>query len=119
MTPTELADKICAYVRKEGMDYVSQAQLIARFGDELRGDRLMEVPSKHLVLFVGCSQLFADAVHIIEGESPQRVYLETCDYLVMLTDGCPVPLDMPTAKKVPKGGYKTNHFVPICFRPGP
>jgi|SRR5262245_25989569 len=118
MTPEELADRIADFVSRS--DYVSQGELINRFGDSLRGATQVYLNPVNVVLFVGCSELFADAVCILQQERPPRVVIAPAHPMVLFIDGCPVPAKMPWMKgRPPKGGYKRPRFAPVCFRPAP
>jgi hypothetical protein len=112
-----LADQIAGYVEKT--DWVSQAEIINRFGGEaLCGDVMLSMDEMNVALFVGASQLFADAVMLLQAERPKRVVLVPCSFLTLLIDGCPIPATMPLATKKPRGGrFKKTHFLPTCFRP--
>src|SRR3990167_11454362 len=108
MTPKELADKIAEYVQRS--DWVSQGELINHLGEELRGECSLTTTG-NVVLFVGASELFCDAVKLLQDERPHRIELAAINFLCLLIDGCPIPAGMPMAKKPPKNGYKTPHFA--------
>lgn len=112
MTKEELADRIAERVYK--YDWVSQGELINCCGASLRGDMLLKLGASNIVLFVGCSELFLDALEVLRTEITSRVKLAPASMLVMMCDGCPIP-NMPLAKRPPVGGYKKEHYIPTCF----
>jgi hypothetical protein len=66
----------------------------------------------NLVLWAGMSQQFCDVIHAVRASN--AVELVPDSYLSYLVDG--MTLRMPLAKRPPPGGYKTEHWAPVCFR---
>jgi hypothetical protein len=117
MTAQELADAIAEYVGHN--DYVSHGDLLHHFGAALKGRQAVCNDIFNVVLFAGCSDLFADAVLLLLSERPRRVLPAPLSMLRTALDGTPRPRGMPRAKggRPPEGGYKKTRFAPICFRP--
>ena len=117
MTAQQLADKFAEYISKT--DWVSHGELLNRHADlPLRGDCSLILEGANVALFVGCSELFCDAIAILREEKPSRVVIAPCHSLVLFIDGCPMPAKMKWMKgRPPKGGYKQTRFAPVCFRP--
>lgn len=68
-----------------------------------------------MVLFVGASEEFADAINLLREETPARVVLRPIEFICLLVDGAPIPANMPLALRPPRGGYKKPHFAAVCF----
>lgn len=79
-----------------------------------KGRIALEIGSHpNLILWSGMSQDWADVMK--EVQATGLVTIEPASLLVYMIDGA-VP-DMPVAKRLPKGGYATEHWAPVCFRP--
>ena len=112
-----LSDAIEAYVRT--YDWVTFPELMRRLGGILDAEKLPSITGKidleicpNIILWVGMSQSFADAVLQLQQE--KRICPWPTDSLTYLFDGG--ALKIPVAKRVPKNGYKKEHWLPVCFR---
>ena len=114
MDKTNLADEIVK-ITEELRGSVTHGTLISRFGDRVLGDCELSLHPMNIVIFAGASQEFCDAVGQLKNENPKRVTIRPIELFCLVIDGCPIPHDMPIAKRPPKGGYKKPHFAPTCF----
>lgn len=112
MKATEIADTIAELCQVDSS--VTHGTLCNRLGDDVRGDIQVSI-GENLVVFVGASEAFADAVQLLGTETPARVVLRPIEFLCLLIDGCPIPAKMPPARRPPPQGYKTPHFMSVCF----
>lgn len=107
----DLAGAIVEYVRH--YDYVSFPELLRRlepFAD-VRGTWALEI-APNVVLWLGMSDAFVDAFNEAKRRGPLvPVPASTLTYLI---DGG--LLNLPVAKRIPKGGYKKEHWLPITLR---
>ncbi len=109
-----IADAIEQYVRT--YDYVTFVELGRRLKPyiEVRGDVALEI-APNVILWAGMSQAFADA--ITELQQGKRIWPHPSSLLTYFHDGG--ALRMPIAKRIPKGGYKKEHWLPVTFRVTP
>lgn len=107
----DLAGAIVEYVRT--YDYVSFPELQRRLEPyaDVRGTWALEL-MPNLVLWVGMSEAFVDAFNEAKRRGPLVPVL--VDPLAYLWDGA--FLNLPVAKRPPKVGYKTEHWLPITLR---
>lgn len=106
-----LADAIEAYVKQ--YDWVTFPELQRRLEPfaEVEGTMALElVPN--VVLWVGMSEPFADAIQQLQRE--KRIWPWPTSALTYMIDGG--MLKIPIAKRLPKGGYKHERWLPVCFR---
>jgi len=97
-------------------DYVSFAELQRRYGDQALGNRSIINRSDHnIILWPNLSDSLATAV--LQLLEDKEIHLHPASLLTYLADGC-VP-QLPLAKRPPAGGYKKEHWLPVCFRSGP
>lgn len=114
MTDSNLQDAIVSYTCSS--DWVSVGELMNSLGrSDLSGTCSIEF-RRGLVIVVGISELFAQALQGLLRESPPRVVFAPCPLLILLIDGCPIPMSMPIARSSVRD-YKTPHFLPVCLRP--
>ena len=115
MNAVELSDAIAQLCETDTS--VTHGTLRHRFGeDAVIGDYQISL-EENLVMFVGASKSLADAIQILRKEHPARVVLRPIEFLCHIVDRSPIPRNMPMAQRVPKNGYKTPHFVSLCFSP--
>lgn len=109
-----LADAIEAYVRQ--YDHVTFVELLRRLEPfaEVRGTMALEI-APNVLLWVGMSEAFIDAIHQLQRE--KRIWPHPTVWLTYLFDGG--GLRAPIAKRIPKAGYKKEHWLPVCFRVQP
>lgn len=113
LDPKTIADEIAAYVART--DWVTCGEVLNRFGDGMRGHLALEV-LPHVLAWAGISPLLVDALKILRAERPLRVVLWPIHPLADLCDASPL-LRLPSAKRLPKDGYKTDHFTHLGLRP--
>ncbi len=114
LSADQLADRIVEIVREVDPAGTSHAELLNRLGDGYRGDVSVSNDAANVVMFVGMSTALADAVLRLFAE--KRLEARPCAPLVLLIDGCPIPGNIPFARRPPKGGYKHPHFLPVLLR---
>lgn len=78
------------------------------------GDRSMEKPG-NVVLWAGLGDELADLLSRLLEE--ERLFLHPANLYSYLWDG--VCLNLPLAKRIPKNGYKTPHWLPCCLKTVP
>ena len=113
MDPRGTADEIAAYTVRT--DWVTCGEILNRFGPGLRGHCALEI-MPHLLTWAGISPLLVDAMLLLRTERPMRVVLWPISPLADLCDGSPL-LMLPMAKRVPRRGYKTDHYAHMGLRP--
>lgn len=112
----ELADDIVAMAKEYVSGGLTHGMLINRFGDRMRGDLSVVLEPSNIVIFVGVSEELLAALELLKQEQPPRLVVRPVEMLVLLIDGCPIPRDMPLAKRRPRcGGFKKPHFLPTCL----
>ena len=106
-----LADAIEAYVR--AYDWVTFVELLRRLEPfaEVRGSMALEI-APNVILWVGMSEAFVNAIEDLR--QAKRLFAEPTVRLTYLIDGG--GLKAPIAKRIPKGGYKKEHWLPVCLR---
>lgn len=109
-TVETLADKFYQYIKRSGDASFAELSRIA--GEEGRGDLAWEIVP-NVMLWSGMSQLMIDALRFLR----ERVEPVPAHCLVYFCDGA-VP-QLPIAKRLPKAGYKTQHWLPVVFRVRP
>lgn len=87
---------------------VSFAEIVDKFGD---GDQVLRVKG-NLILWHGLGAATAEA--IINLVNKKQIEWETTSVMRYAIDG--TLLKLPLAKRVPKNGYKTPHWVPVVLR---
>jgi hypothetical protein len=82
----------------------------------IRGYVAWVLDDPNLILWLGMSEEFMAVLK--ELNTRKRVFPHPASLLIYMIDGGRIPT-LPIAKKPPKGGYKTEHWIPICLRPVP
>ncbi len=113
LSADQLADRIVAIVGEVDPAGTSHAELLNRLGDGYRGKVSVGNDATNVVMFVGMSESLADAILRLFAE--KRLDVRACDPLVLFIDGCPIPGNIPFARRPPKGGYKHPHFLPVLL----
>jgi hypothetical protein len=113
MDPKTIADEIAAYVART--DWVTCGEVLNRFGDGMRGNLALEV-LPHVLAWAGISPVLVEAMKILRAERPRRVVLWPIHPLADLCDASPL-LRLPTARRLPKNGYKTDRYTHLGLRP--
>jgi hypothetical protein len=112
----ERGDYVEAMVRTvELYDYVSFVELehLLEAYMPVEGNQAIAMgQDEDIIIWGGMSQAFRDLVLALLRS--ERVSREPSSTLTYLIDGKSISL--PLAKRLPKGGYKTPHWLPICFR---
>jgi hypothetical protein len=97
-------------------DYVSFAEFdrfLAEAGIEAKGELAATYgEGENLVLWQAMSQDYVDAVG--EWIAAKAIFIHPASLLTYIADG--MVNTLPLAKRVPKGGYKKPHWLPVCFR---
>lgn len=108
-------------VRKyvEFYDWTTFAELEKVFAAadfDYKGDYALSAGSDpNLIAWAGWSQQAINIVRKLLEDS--KLYLYPAQLLTYLADG--KALTFPIAKKPPKGGYKSEHWMPVCLRTKP
>ena len=108
------ATALLAYIRAN--DYVTYAEMPRVLSSfmPVKGDLSAEVGHvPNLVLWVGMSQEWIQTLN--ELFTAGLIWRQPCPVLSYMVDG--KVLTLPVAKRLPKGGYKTPHWGPTCYRP--
>ena len=80
----------------------------------LDGDISLELPTlPNVLLWFNMSPQWCDVMR--EVQASKQVYPVSASVLTYAIDG--TVWQVPLAKRPPKGGYKTPHWAPVCFRP--
>ena len=112
--PSDAAQAVIDLITKR--DHVSfvEIQHVLEPLIPVKGRMALEVGSvPNLVIWAGMSEEWCAVMHEVQASG--LVSMEPASLLVYMVDGV-VP-DMPVAKRLQKGGYKTEHWAPVCFRP--
>ncbi len=114
----DLSGAIAAYVR--AYDWVSFPELLRKLEPHVpggvRGEWAITLPDDpNLILWTGMSAPFLDAMRALRGRS--AVFFHPARVLTYAIDGG--LLRLPLARRLPKRGYTTPHWVPVCLRPVP
>lgn len=106
-----LADAIEAYVKH--YDWVTFPELLRRLEPftEVRGSFALEI-APNVILWLGMSEQIIDAVQQLQRE--KRIWPWPSSVFVHLIDGG--LLKLPIAKRLPKGGYKKERWLPVTLR---
>jgi hypothetical protein len=112
MAREQMADRILAYVRK--WDVTTFRELQRLIGDEARGSVRAEL-EPNLVIWDGASDILLDAVDLRRERKEIKFVKEPNAWYTYFLDGG--RLNYPLAGRVPKGGYKRPHWLPIIIRP--
>lgn len=107
----DLASAIVEYVTHRR--HVTFVEIQNEFGSvcTMDGNYCFELPELNIVTWAGMSKEFVDA--IIEIKTHDRLYMNPTMWLVYMMDGG--SLSYPIAKRIPKGGYKSLHWLPVCW----
>lgn len=65
----------------------------------------------NIVIWANMSQEWMDIMNSVQADG--RIEMGSAHYLAYLCDGG--ALNLPLAKRLPKGGYKTPHWAPVIF----
>jgi hypothetical protein len=105
-------EAVLALVRK--YDYVTFAELQQKLAPYLPtdGSQALTLTHENLIVWLGMSEAFCDLMQRLFRE--QRLFAHPSSYLSYMMDGR-LP-GLPLAKRPPKGGYRTPHWVPVCLR---
>lgn len=106
MTTQELGDAILRLIEVNGD--TTFAEIMKNFGEEAKGDLAWEI-APNIVLWSGMSEKLIAAFELIRDRIEPRVTSVWC----YLFDGA--FLQLPIAKKPPRGGYKEQHWAPVAF----
>lgn len=111
MTIEAMAGAIEQYVRSRngGVTFVELDQNIPGFTG---GDLAMEV-APNVILWTNLTETAVAAVNLLK--TSFRVQLTPTTPLVYIMDG--KMLRFPTARRMPRGGYKTERWLPVVFGP--
>ena len=91
-------------------DWVSFQELQIRFA--LKGPHLLEIPNSNVVIWSGMSLDFVDAIaDLLE---TKKIILCAGSTFSYACDGG--ILRLPVAKRIPAGGYKSPHWLPMFIR---
>jgi hypothetical protein len=95
-------------------DYVSFPELQRKLEPYVptRGDWLIGGSVPHVILWVGLSSELCTAIEELIAE--KALFYHPASPLVFLIDGG--MLTLPIAKRCPRSGYKTDHWLPVCLR---
>ena len=99
----------------EDRDYVSFPQLErhgAQAGYAMEGTAALELGGKNVVVWMGMSQAFCDAIRELLDE--KTIFLCPTTSLTYLADG--KILILPIAKRPPANGYTKPHWCPAVMR---
>ena len=109
-----LAGAVVEYVRSR--DWVSFPELRGALEPyfSVRGDSRLDI-ADNVTLWAGLSAEFADT--IADLERAHRLFFHPASLMVYLVDGG--VLNLPVAKRLPKGGYKSLHWLPVVLRTVP
>jgi hypothetical protein len=107
----DLVGAAVEYIRVK--DYVSFPELQRMLSPYIptEGDLALEI-QPHLLIWANVSEEFADIMRLLQAGG--EVERHPASILTYLADGG--MLTLPVAKRVPNGGYKTDHWIPTVFR---
>lgn len=117
LSENQLDEAIISYVEEN--DTATFPKILNAFSPfiETRGSAEkghVSLPSpldKNVIFFDGIAKDLGDAFAKVINK---RVFLHPCQAWMMLVDGG--GLNLPIAKKPPRGGYKKPHWMPTIFR---
>ncbi|WP_207346415.1 hypothetical protein [Arthrobacter sp. E3] len=112
-TTTELADKCLDFIRnRRHVTFVELGEFLETNGIDPRGDGFLELNKcSNLVMWAGMSATFMDVV--VEIHRRDVTQLDPTIPLTYAIDGG--MLTLPVAKRLPKNGYKKQHWAPVVF----
>jgi len=105
---SEIVERVYEFIRKGGVSYV---ELEREFGAG-DGEYLTCSSIDHNIIF-WCSINPDVEDALVNLQHSGRVEANPTDALVYVVDGGVI--DMPIARRPPKKGYKTQHWLPITF----
>ena len=111
----DIEGAIVSYVEEN--DWVTFPELCRQLEQflETRGTHAVAMREPTLILWLGMSERLADAFDTVLRAG--RVYPHSASLLTYLVDGG--ILHLPLAKRIPRNGYKTEHWLPVCLRTVP
>ena len=107
-------DNVEQFIKK--LDYVSFANLQQEFPEEGQ-PREYEIglPKLNAVYWWNITETMIKVLNSLMDEG--KIHMHTSSRLVYMIDG--QIINLPIATRKPKGGsYKTQHWIPVTFRPG-
>ncbi len=107
MNADEMSHKIMDYIGRNGD--ASFANLMNLFGKEAEGDLALEI-MPNVFLWGNMSRIFIDALAAVK----HLLEVKVSTVLVYFADGH--SLNLPIATRIPKGGFKTPHWVPVVLK---
>ena len=110
----KIEEALWMYIRD--YDHVSWVELQREFGAYIKvaGDREARYSTDdNLVVWEGLSNELLEPVMSLLAS--RKIFGHTTSYMTYFIDGA-VPRGLPIAKKIPAGGYKKPHWLPIVFR---
>lgn len=95
-------------------DYVTFVEIMKALGNQAKGDQVMaSVHQPNVILW---ANMAPEVIHAIQSLVDRRlISYAPAQVSTYLIDGC--ILQLPLARRIPEGGYKTPHWLPVCFRP--
>lgn len=114
----DLAGAIVAYVA--AYDWVTFPELMRKLEPHVPGGvrgqwAICSPQDENVILWTGMSEVFQHAIRDLL--AARRLFFHPAQLLTYLIDGG--LLRLPVAKRLPKGGYKAPHWVPVCLRTVP
>lgn len=91
-----------------GVTFVELKDMLGRYMD-VQGTWAWEI-APNTILWADMSEQFL----AVMDEARPRLDIAPAAWLVYAMDGG--LLSLPLAKRIPKGGYKSEHWLPVCFR---
>ncbi len=100
----------------EERDHVSIAEIQRLLGERMpvHGDLELGWEELNVWFAFGVSRELADIIQCLRAGG--EVTTIAANPLIYFADGCALPVNMPLARRVPKGGYTRPHFAPVVFR---
>lgn len=109
----QIEDAVVAYVRHN--DWVTYVELENRFAAfcEVKGSySVSPADDENTIIWANMAETWCKLLSKLRQEG--RIFWHPSSAFVYMIDGGYLPL--PIAKKPPKGGYKTLHWLPVCLR---
>lgn len=118
MSAAAIADQVDAVVAfvgaRRAVSFVELLEFLAERGTDVAGQLALCMPGDpNLILWAGVSQDVADLVAALQRDG--RVVPRSTSWLVYLIDGR--ALRYPIAHRPPRGGYRSEHWLPVVFEP--